>query len=564
MSAEGEVVCDVLVIGSGAGGLAAAVTARHHGLDVIVAEKAPVFGGTTARSGGWVWIPCHPLQASIGVVDSRAEAEDYLLHEAGAHFDAERVGAFLAAGPRMVEFFTRETAVRFVPSATFSDYHPDAPGGKPGGRAMVAEAFDGRALGRLLARLRPPLPELTMLGMMIGSGQELAHFMRATKSLGSALYTARLLGGLAVDLLLHGRSVRLTNGNALAGRLLKSAADLGVDLWESATARELVVEDGAVRGAVVERARRAARVGARRGVVLACGGFPHDVARRKRLFPHAGHLSPAPESNTGDGLRMAEAVGARIDEALPEAAAWVPVSRVPRSDGTVGLFPHFVDRAKPGVIAVTRRGARFVNEADSYHDFVRALRRACEGEPEIAAWLVTDHRAVRAYGLGFAKPFPLPLGPHVRSGYVARGRTLAELAARAGIDGAALAATVAEYNHHAERGEDPHFGKGGTAYNRFYGDVDIKPNPCLAPIVRPPFYAVKVTIGDLGTYAGLATDRHARVLNARGTPIPGLYAAGNDMASIMGGAYPGPGITLGPAMTFGWIAGRHLAGVAAE
>lgn len=553
--------CDVLVIGSGAGGLSAAVTARHHGLEVIVAEKTPLFGGTTALSGGWLWIPCHPMQKRIGITDSIEDASTYLLHEAGEHFDPGRVNAFLTQGPRMVEFFMRETAVRFDPSATFSDYHPDAPGGKPGGRAMVATAFGGRELGTMLAKLRPPLPELTVFGVMIGSGVELVHFMRWSKSLASAAYVARRLAGHGLATLFHGRGVRLTNGNALAGRLLKSAIDAGVKLWSSSPARELATQGGAVRGAILDTERGQVRVDTRRGVVLACGGFPQDAARRKRLFPHAEHASPAPAGNTGDGLRLAEAAGAKLDESLPNAAAWVPVSRVPRADGGSGLFPHFIDRAKPGVIAVTQGGKRFVNEGNSYHDFIQALFAATPQGSEVSAWLVTDHRAIRAYGLGFVKPRPLRLAPHLRSGYLLRGATLAELARAAGIEASEFEAQVAVYNRDALSGTDRVFGKGSTAYNRFYGDADITPNPCLAPLAQPPYYAVKVVVGDLGTYAGIATNEHAQALDANNKPVPGLYAAGNDMASIMGGNYPGPGITLGPAMTFGWIAGRHLAGV---
>lgn len=549
--------CDVLVVGSGAGGLSAAVTSAKLGQRVIVAEKAALFGGTTARSGGWLWIPNHPLQASIGVKDSIEDASTYLLHEAGEHFDPERVNAFLTAGPRMVEYFLRETVVKFDPSALFSDYHPDAPGGKPGGRSIVASAFDGRELGPLLAKLRPPLPELTVFGIMIGSGAELVHFMRWSKSLASALFVARRLLGHGIATLVHGRGVRLTNGNALAGRLLKSALDAGVQLWDSAPVRELVAEGGTVKGAVVEREGKAVKVRAARGVVLACGGFPQDLARRAKLFPHAAdHHSPAPESNTGDGLRMAEGVGGTVGETLPNAAAWVPVSQVPRSDGTTGLFPHFIDRAKPGVIAVLQTGVRFVNEGNSYHDFIQALMATGQRH----AWLVTDHRAIRKYGLGFVKPRPLPLGEQLDSGYLKRGDTLADLAARIGVDSVAFEATLARYNTHAASGADPDFGKGGSAYNRFYGDIDIQPNVCVAPIVQAPYYAVRVVIGDLGTYAGIRTNGNAQVLDANKRPITGLYAAGNDALSIMGGNYPGPGITLGPAMTFGWIAAHHLAG----
>jgi succinate dehydrogenase/fumarate reductase flavoprotein subunit len=550
--------CDVLVAGSGAGGLAAAVTARRHGLEVIVAEKEPLYGGTTARSGGWLWIPNHPMQAAIGIKDSLEEASTYLLHETGEKYDPERVNAFLTAGPRMVDWFQRETAVCFDASATFSDYHPDAPGGKPGGRSMVARAYDGRELGPLLAQLRPPLPELTVFGVMIGSGAELVHFTRWSKSLASAAFVARRLIGHGCARLVHGRGVRLTNGNALAGRLLKSAMDSGVVLWNSSSLVEVVHANSRIEGAIVEREGKSMHVKTRKGVVLACGGFPQDAARRQRLFSHTEHYSPAPPGNTGDGLRIAESAGARIDETLPNAAAWVPVSQVPRPDGSFGLFPHFIDRAKPGVIAVTPKGRRFVNEGNSYHDFIQALF----AQKETSAWLVTDHRAIRAYGLGFVKPWPLPLGPHLQSGYLISGSSFTDLAAKMKINEIEFEKTLIRFNEHAKSGTDPEFGKGGTAYNRFYGDTEIQPNPCVAPIVAAPFYAVKVLVGDLGTYAGIATNGNAQVLDANKRPIPGLYAAGNDALSIMGGNYPGPGITLGPAMTFGWIAGRHLAGIA--
>lgn len=553
-----SIECDVLVAGSGAGGLAAAVTARRHGLEVIVAEKEALFGGTTARSGGWLWIPNHPMQAAIGIRDSLEEASTYLLHETGEKYDPERVNAFLTAGPRMVDWFQRETALRFDPSATFSDYHPDAPGGKPGGRSIVASAFDGRELGTMLAKLRPPLPELTVFGVMIGSGAELVHFMRWSKSLASAAFVARRLLGHGAARLVHGRGVRLTNGNALAGRLLKSAVDSGVVLWNCSSVESLVQEGNVVRGAHLNKDGKPIQVRARKGVVLACGGFPQDAARRQRLFSHTDHYSPSPPGNTGDGLRIAESAGARIDESLPNAAAWVPVSQVPRPDGSFGLFPHFIDRAKPGVVAVTPKGRRFVNEGNSYHDFIQALL----AQQETSAWLVADHRAIRAYGLGFVKPWPLPLGSHLESGYLKSGSSYRDLAARIGVDPAEFEKTIHRFNANATSGSDPEFGKGSTAYNRFYGDAEIKPNPCVAPIVAAPFYAVKVVIGDLGTYAGIATNGNAQVLDENRRPIPGLYAAGNDALSIMGGNYPGPGITLGPAMTFGWIAGRHLAGIA--
>nr|GAJ33364.1 3-oxosteroid 1-dehydrogenase [Bradyrhizobium sp. DOA9] len=555
--------CDVLVAGSGCSGMSAAITARYRGLDVLIVEKEPRFGGTTARSGGWLWIPGTSLAKAYGIEETPEQARTYLRHEAGNNYDAARVDAFLSAGPEAVDFFTTKTALRFDMPLVFPDYHAEAPGGAQGGRSMVTRPFDGRELGDLIKSLGMPLPELTVFGMMLGSGKEIIHFMRVTKSLTSAAYVAKRLSRHLMDVLRHGRGMSLTNGNALAGRLAKSALDLKIPMWLSSPVRELTVENGVVTGAIVSREGRDVRVRARQGVVLACGGFPHDVERRRKMFPHAPtsveHYSPGPTGNTGDGLRLAEGAGGRIEDRLPNAAAWVPVSLTTRKDGSKGVMPHFIDRAKPGVIAVMRDGRRFANEGNSYHDFVQAMVKAARPGEEIAAFLVCDHKALRKYGLGCVPPFPMPLGHHLKTGYLMRGDTLEALAAKAGIDARAFVETVRQFNATAPLGHDPAFGKGSKAYNRYQGDALHGPNPCVAPIENGPFYAIKMVIGDLGTYAGIVTDENARALDAEGRVIPGLYAAGNDMASIMGGNYPGAGITLGPALTFGYIAGRHLA-----
>ncbi|UZE51212.1 FAD-dependent oxidoreductase [Rhodopseudomonas sp. P2A-2r] len=559
--------CDVLVAGSGASGMSAAITAKHGGLDVLIVEKEARFGGTTARSGGWLWIPGTSLARAWGIVEEPDEARTYLRHEAGNSFDAARVDAFLEAGPEAVDFFTTKTAVRFDMPLTFPDYDAEAPGGKQGGRSMVARPFDGRELGDHIKDIGAPLPELTVFGIMLGSGKDIIHFMRATRSLTSAVYVAKRLTRHLMNVLRYGRGMTLTNGNALAGRLAKSAFDLKIPLWLSSPVRELIMQNGAVRGAVIERNGRRMRIVARRGVVLACGGFPHDIERRKAMFPHAPsgyeHTSPGPTGNTGDGLRLAESAGGRVEDSLPNAAAWVPVSVTTRRDGSKGVMPHFIDRAKPGVIAVMRDGNRFANEGNSYHDFVQKMMKAAKPGEEIAAYLVCDHRALRRYGLGCIPPFPMPIGDYLRSGYLLKGATLQELAATAGIDVDAFVTTVTRFNAAAAEGRDPAFGKGSRAYNRYQGDAEQGPNPCVAPLAQAPFYAIKMVIGDLGTYAGVKTDAHARALDADGQVISGLYAAGNDMTSIMGGNYPGAGITLGPALTFGYIAGRHLAGTPA-
>ncbi|MGE0097451.1 MAG: FAD-dependent oxidoreductase [Hydrogenophaga sp.] len=555
---------DVVVIGTGAGGMAAAVAARKLGLDVLLLEKEALYGGTTARSGGVLWVPNNPISTARPEPDSMDDARTYMRYECGEFYDEERVEAFLKHGPRMVDFFVRQTEVQLIPLPEYPDYHAESPGGRTAGRSIMAAPMDGRELGDRIKSLRPPLKEITFVGMMFNSSAEVGHFFNVTRSLTSAMYVARRLLTHAFEMLFHGRAMRLTNGNALAARLAKSAFDLNIPMWLESPAKSLVREGDRVTGVVVGRKDGSTvRVGARRGVVLAAGGFPQDMERRKQLFPHAPtgqeHLSPAPPGNTGDGLRMAEAVGAQVATDLPNAAAWIPVSRVQRSNGDTGVFPHLIDRYKPGIIAVNRRGQRFANESDSYHDVGMAMQKSCAEQAEVCAWLIADHRTIRRYGLGFAKPFPLPLGGHLRSGYLLRGTTLKELAAQAGIDGEQLQKTVDEYNQGAVDGRDLQFRRGWRVYNRFLGDKTHQPNPCVAPVAQGPYYAVRIVMGDLGTFAGIRTDAQARVLDAQGQPIAGLFAAGNDNASVMGGGYPGGGITLGPAMTFGFLAAEAMA-----
>ena len=563
--AQEDITVDVLVVGTGASGMATAVTAASQGLKVLVVEKEARYGGTTARSGGWLWIPGTRLATEQGIVEPEGAAKAYLRHETTTHFDEKRVDAFLEYGPKAIDFFTRNTCVQFDMPAVFPDYHAEATGGQPGGRSMVTRPFNGHELGKRIKQLAPPLPELTVFGMMLGSGPEIKHFMRAFKSPTSFVYVAKRLTKHFFDVLGNGRGMMLTNGNALAGRLAKAGMDLDIPVWLSSPVKKLIVEFDGVAGAVVEHEGKTIRVLAKRGVVLACGGFPHDIERRKQLFPHAPtgkeHYSPSPESNTGDGLRLAESVGGRVDPTIPHAAAWVPTSVTTRKDGSRGVMPHFIDRAKPGVISVTAKGKRFTNEGNSYHDFVQAMVKACEGEPEVSAWLLCDHKVLRNYGLGCVAPAPLPIGRHLRSGYLKRGATVGELAREIGIAPATLEATVAEFNAAAKTGEDPAFGKGSKAYNRYQGDALVTPNPCVAPLENGPYYAIKLVVGDIGTFAGLVTDEKTRVLDSTGKPIKGLYAAGNDAASVMGGNYPGAGITLGPALTFGYVAAMQLAKV---
>jgi len=564
MSGQGrDLSCDVLVVGSGAGGMSTAITARKCGLDVIIIEKDVYFGGTTAFSGGVLWIPGNRHARDAGVTDSREAARTYLKNETGNHFDDAAIDAFLDAGPLMLDFFETETEAKFVLSA-YPDYHPDVEGGARLGRSVTAAPYDARALGEEIRRLRPPLETITFIGMMFNSSNdELKHFFRVTSSLSSALYVARRLASHLWDLARYRRGVKITSGNALAARLARTVFDLGIPLLTATPAQRLISRNGAIAGAVVSDARGEYEITARHAVVLASGGFPHDEARIARAYPHLArggeHLSPTPAANTGDGIRMAEEEGGSCDIRFPNAAAWMPVSRVPLGN-RAGVFPHLVDRYKPGVIAVNRQGRRFTNESESYHDVGAAMIADGTGAQETAAWLICDHATIRRYGLGYAKPAPVPLGPFVRNGYLKRGATLRELAAATGLDAEGLEATVRDYNEGAVDGIDRAFKRGSTAFNRYLGDPEHKPNPNVAPIGAGPYYALKIIMGDLGTFDALTTDVVGRVLHQDGSAIAGLYAVGNDRASIMGGNYPGAGITLGPIMTFGYITGRHLAG----
>ncbi|MDK9696535.1 MAG: FAD-dependent oxidoreductase [Siculibacillus sp.] len=562
MSADAPVF-DLVVVGSGAAGLAAAVTAAHLGLSVAVVEKRSRLGGTTAWSGGWLWIPGNPLAVEAGIVEDAEAPRAYLRAELGEAHDPAMVATLLDEGPRMVEFFRRRTALDFICGTTIPDFHDRSPGAGLGGRSLCAAPFDGRALGARIADLEPPLDLGAPFGMGIASGADLRHFFDARRKLGSFLHVTKRLTRHLLDLARHGRGMTLVAGNALVARLVKSADDLGVTFLTATAARAPILARGRVVGIEIEGPAGAGRLTARRGVVLAAGGFPHDTARKARLFPHAPtgreHHSAAPEANTGDGLSIGEAAGGRVRDDLLHAGAWAPVSLVPRRDGCVGRFPHLVERAKPGLIMVRRDGRRFTDEADSYHDVMSALFAATPpGEPA-EAWLVCDARFLARYGLGRVRPFPFPRRPWLRNGYLKRGRTLRELALACGIDAAGLEATVAAHDGPAREGRDPAFHRGESAYNRIQGEPDHRPNPCVAPIERAPFFAVRIVPGSLGTFAGLATDARARVLDRDGRPIPGLWAAGADMSSMMGGRYPAGGITLGPAMTFAHVAAKDAA-----
>ena len=556
-----EETWDAVVVGAGAGGLTAASVAAAEGCSVLLLEQAEVVGGTTAISGGMVWLPANHKAATTQRPDSLEAARIYLAHTVPGK-NRERLETFLAHADEALRDLEARTALRLQPVPTYPDYYPDLPGATAGGRVLEPVPFDGRTLGRAFALLRDPLPEFTLFGGMMISRQDIPHLRRAAKSWRSARYVAKLLLAYGFQRLRARRGTTLYLGNALVARLLRSALNLGVSIRTGASVDRLST-NAQGRVSIVETldaSGRRRRIEARRGVILATGGLSHDAELRRVYAPDAaGTLSATIDPGAAPrGARLAAALGAALSAPTRDGAFWVPVSTFTRRDGRPGVFPHTVtDRAKPGLIAVGSDGRRFVNEAVSYHEFVRA--QLANAVSAIPAWLVCDRRFLWKYGLGKVKPFALSVKSDVASGYLKRADTIAELAKQIGVSAQALKETVEGFNRHAERGEDPAFGRGGDIYQRSLGDVDQKPNPCVAPLDKPPFYAVAVYPADLGMSAGIVTDAQARVLAADGSPIRGLFACGNDMASIMEGAYPGPGITLGPALTFGWLAGRRVA-----
>jgi succinate dehydrogenase/fumarate reductase flavoprotein subunit len=540
--AQSEV--DVLVFGAGMGGMCAALFAALHGFSVLLCEKTDKVGGTTATSAGTVWIP----GAREG--DDPAAAERYLDAEVGNRGDRDLRAAFLESGPEALATLQNRTEAKFRPVVPHPDYHPDLPGWSAEGRGFAPMPFDGKKLGRDFALVRPPIAPFMVLGGLMLGRDDIPHFVKPFGSIASFRHVAGIVLRHAADRLGHERGTRLVMGNALVARLLFSLRRAGVPL--SLGSRLVDLSDA--QHAVVETNGVKRRLQARRGIVLATGGFSHNATLRASLVgrPDAAR-SAAFAGDTGDGLTAARALGAAYGEAHGPAF-WTPVSVLRET-----IFPHIVlDRAKPGLIAVNAAGRRFVNEAASYHDFVEAMLRT----DSVPAWLVCDRAFIRDYGIGLIHPgsSDATLRRFIEASYLRTGKSPGELAAQLGIDRGVFEGTVDRHNRAAVAGVDDEFDKGGNAFNRHNGDPRNKPNPCLRPIAAPPFFAVEVHPADLGTSVGLRTDRDARVLRDDGSAIDGLYACGNDMNSIMAGSYPGPGITLGPAMVFAYRAVRHMAG----
>jgi len=561
-STQWDLEYDLVVLGAGAGGMTAALVAAIEGLRTLLIEKSDQVGGTTARSSGSVWIPNNPEQRRRGITGDAEAALQYLDALVGDRAERALRKAFITAGPEMLQYLENDTDLRFQAYWQQPDYHQELPGAAGGGRPLEPLPFDGRRLGKEFDRVRWPLPELMLFGGMMVTRGEVARLLRIGRNLDSLLLGARLCARYAADRLRFKRGTRLVLGNALVARLFKNLLDRRVAIWFNGKTTRLISAEGRACGLLVLRDGLEVRVCARRGIVLAGGGFPGSPELRQRYLPKpVARYTSAFEGCAGETLLLAQEIGASLGPLGEDNALWFPGSIATRTDGSTAVYPHIVlDRGKPGLVAVNAAGRRFVDEAVAYHEFVRAMYRAHRHVPTIPAWLVCDRRFVWKYGLGMIRPLTPILKPFIERGYLSAADSAEGLARQIGVDPAGLVETIRAHNEFARTGVDTEFGKGSNAYDRATGDPDHAPNPCLGPIERPPFLAVAVHPTPLGTSLGLLTDGQARVLDGAGRPIPGLYACGNDQHSVFGGEYPGAGAQLGLAMTFGYLAARHAAG----
>jgi len=541
------------VVGSGGGGMTAALTAAAAGASVLVVEKGAKYGGSTALSGGGIWAPNNPTLLRRGLGDDPADVIRYLEATVGDRVPAPRLRTFAAAAPLALEFLEGQSEyMRFFWCRGYSDYHPESPGGRPNGRSIEALPFDKRKLG-------------SMEGGLLEStaGGPIGLWITATDfhDLGQATRTwvgkkALLRAAWRVTSNKIRRRHMATMGQALIGRLRLALADAGAEVWLDAPVVELMSdEDGRVGGVAVEKDGQRLLLGAKRGVILASGGFDHSPElRAKFLGGVEKDWSLGAATNTGDGIRLGEDVGAALD--LMDDAWWMPAIELTKGR----LFPLVSERSMPGSLIVNQSGDRFTNESAPYVNFTHdQLRLEAERGGHVPAWFVMDHRARRRYqfggipqGMAFPKSW-------YGIGTLHQAATIEALAEKIDVPAEALAATVEKFNAAARAGRDEEFHRGESAYDRYYGDPTL-PNPCLNELLKPPFYAAKLVPGDLGTKGGLVTDEQARVLREDGSVVDGLYATGNASSSVMGNEYAGAGATIGPAITFGWVAARHAMG----
>lgn len=554
-----QLSCDAVILGSGAAALAASVTAAEQGLSVLVLERDRLIGGTSAISGGAAWIPGTRQAVAGGFEDSAEDVRLYLRSLLGNRYNSDLIETFIRRGPEALAFLEDHSELKYAVRALSPDYYPELPGATDRGRALEVAEYDGRRLGKHFELLRPPPPGMMLFGGMMLSRGDIHHFLNMRHSLASLWHCAKLVARFTRDRLRYSRGTRLVIGNAMIAELLHSALNKGVRFECDVEVLAFLTRNNRVEGVRVRLGGGVETHIAAKGVILATGGIGrHPEVLAERPDTRSDHLSMAAPKSDGALISLAEALGAKVGGGLAGNFYWAPMSQVKHANGELEIFPHIVtDRAKPGIIAVTQAGARFVNEANSYHRFVEAmLEQQRNGTSRF--YLIADRKALRTYGLGLARPWPGNNRGLIADEYLIEASTIAALAARIEVAPSALEATIATFNRDALRGGDPQFHRGESSYNRAMGDTTA-PNANLAPLTAAPFYAVRIHTGDLGSAKGLVTDSGARVLREDGSALPGLYAAGNDMNSIMAGEYPGPGITLGPALNFGYIAARSLA-----
>jgi succinate dehydrogenase/fumarate reductase flavoprotein subunit len=547
---------DVIIMGAGAAGMTAAIVSKNEGLVPLVLEKTDQVGGTSAWSVGMMWfVDSAPMQAA-GFKDSFDKARKYFAETVGTSVDRSLQEAYIREGRAALDYMLRNSALEVV-AVDYPDYHPELEGGMFG-RAHAPLEFDARKLGPHFKNLRAPLPAFAPFGGMMLDLVDLLHFLSFTKSARSFFHVVKRFMRYGVDRLSYHRGTRLVGGNALIARLYKTILDRQIDIWMRSSATKLIIDNGAVIGAEVIQDGLTLRIRARRGVVIATGGYPgSQEMRQEHSRKPTVDLTLGLPGNVGEGIHLGVSAGGRLDHNSEDTGFYVPMSVLSNETGDKVLWGHFMlDRPKPGFIAVGKDGNRFINEAASYHAFTLGMFNA----GAIPAYLVADAATVKKYGIGVILPGSLSLRRYEKSGYLFSGRTLAELAGKIGVDRSGLERSVARNNQFAATGVDADFGKGSSAYNIYKGDPTHSPNPCIGPIERGPFYAVKLMPGDFGTSRGLVTGSHGEVLDRDNRPIPGLYACGNDMNSPVGGRYIGAGITLGPALTFGYLAAMSIAG----
>ena len=546
---------DLIVVGSGAGGLTAATVAALHGLDVVLLEATEYFGGTTACSGGGVWVPANRYQKSLGIDDDFVMAERYVKAILGDEYNAEKLSAYIHKATEMLDYMEDNTELKLT-ATNFPDYEPSEPGHNIG-RCLLTEEYSGTLLGPLFDKLRPPIPEMGLFGSMQLNPADAVAMQQWRQSFAAFKTTVSRFFSFVMDKLKYGRGTFLANGNALAARLLKSAEDAGVTLRHNARVRDLLVDNNRVVGVVVEINGVREEIRADKAVILASGGFGANPEMRARYIPQtAAGYNVQPEGSRGDGIIMAQKAGGVFKADNVANAIWVPASKCQRSDGSTAIFPSlFFDRHSPGSMMVdAATGKRFLNEGFHYQSFGENCARL--GVEKV--WLLADSRFIKKYGMGMVKPWPFPKKSWIKKGYLIKADSIKALADSIGVEAVVLEDTFAHFNQDAQQGKDSEFGRGEDAYSAYMGDAAHQPNPGLAPLDKPPFYALEIRPSDLCTLAGVETNALAQVVSEDGSVIEGLYAVGIDANTVMR-YYPGGGTSLGPAMTFAYIAAKHIA-----